>query len=357
MSQLSLLDDDTNRQLEELDQEAEDWKHDFDEYLNEDSSLIDSKWEMDEEDVAQNLWDESNAKIGSSRTWLRYFGGKTIAVPHILKSFPEGITEMMSPFVGGGSVELAAAASGIRVYSYDKFELLVKLWNTMFENAGVVAERAIELYPMDNATLKEMFKSGFFYNCEDLIEQCATCWVANKQDWNGRFLNASGFYDHRKNMFIKRRRIVRRALNPKFWHKWDAPNLSVECAIFEDSLDLHPDLFVYADPPYIGNERVYGKYRTKKTDPRYKEFNHYKFAEKMIARAETSKGGFAISYEDDKRGIIKRLYKNFEIIPMQWHQGSVASRQSSVAKRKRRDSNSTKEILIIHPPAINPLRS
>ena len=55
---------------------------------------------------------------------LRYPGGKTRAVKHILPHIPKGIKEFCSPFFGGGSVELAVADRGIPVYGYDIFQPL-----------------------------------------------------------------------------------------------------------------------------------------------------------------------------------------------------------------------------------------
>ena len=52
---------------------------------------------------------------------LRYPGGKSRAVKHILPYFPENTTTVVSPFMGGSSVELNLAAKGIEVYASDKF--------------------------------------------------------------------------------------------------------------------------------------------------------------------------------------------------------------------------------------------
>lgn len=329
--------------------------------------------ELPEDDTSAQLR-MLDTDVISSRTWIRYFGGKQTAVKEIVACFPDGLKEVVSPFVGGGSVELALAARGIRVKAFDKFDILVKCWNTMFEHAEAVAKIAYELYPTaprcmrcspDNDKtvdgvdrehcLKCMVINGEFHKIEDPILQAAWCWVANKQDWNGRFLGATGFYDHRpgmtideetgKDKYIKRRRIVRNALNPDKWARWQNPNITIEERDWKVSLAENPDAFVYADPPYVGNERVYGVYRTKKTHPDYEEFNHEDFAEHMIQRPN----GWVMSYVNDEKGIVRSLYKDFEIIPMRWHQGSVAT-------RGKRDSFSTKEITILKPPGINPLK-
>ncbi len=61
------------------------------------------------------------------KTPLRYPGGKSRAVKHILPLIPEDCEELCSPFLGGGSVELAVAGRGTPVHAYDVFEPLVVL--------------------------------------------------------------------------------------------------------------------------------------------------------------------------------------------------------------------------------------
>ena len=308
--------------------------------------------EQEYEEIEQMEMEESI----TAKTWLRYFGGKQAAVRDILKFFPPDITEVVSPFVGGGSVELALAVRGVKVIAYDKFDLLVNSWNAILDDAESCARLARRIYPMNPEKIRYMVKNHLFYNIKDPKKLAAFVWVANKQDWSGRLLSATGFADHRpgmtldkdtgKDIYESRRKIVRRALDPMFWRNWRNPNIEIREGCWTKSLkEWHPDAFLYADPPYVGREYVYGVYRTKKTHPDYEEFDHEEFAEHMIQRPN----GFVLSYMRDEHGMIEDLYKDFEIVDMRWHQGSVAS-------RKVRDSKSTKEITIIKPPAINPLK-
>jgi len=57
---------------------------------------------------------------------LRCGGGKTLAVGYIIEYLPESITKVVSPFFGGGSVEIAIAKElGVKVVAYDIFDVLV----------------------------------------------------------------------------------------------------------------------------------------------------------------------------------------------------------------------------------------
>ncbi len=70
---------------------------------------------------------------------LRYPGGKTRAVKHILPLFPEDMEELCSPFVGGASIELALANKGVNVYAYDIFDPLVCFWQKLSQNSDFLA--------------------------------------------------------------------------------------------------------------------------------------------------------------------------------------------------------------------------
>ena len=60
---------------------------------------------------------------------LRYGGGKSLAVGHVIEQLPAGLTRLVSPFVGGASVEIACANElGMEVTAYDVFDILTGYW-------------------------------------------------------------------------------------------------------------------------------------------------------------------------------------------------------------------------------------
>ena len=62
-------------------------------------------------------------------TPLRYAGGKTLAVGHIINILPDNIKRVASPFLGGASVEIAIAKElDIEVIGYDIFDILINYW-------------------------------------------------------------------------------------------------------------------------------------------------------------------------------------------------------------------------------------
>lgn len=64
---------------------------------------------------------------------LRYAGGKSLAVGYIIQLLPDNIKKVVSPFIGGASVEIAMAKElGIKVIGYDIFDVLVNYWQVQF---------------------------------------------------------------------------------------------------------------------------------------------------------------------------------------------------------------------------------
>ena len=60
---------------------------------------------------------------------LRYAGGKSLAVGKIIELLPSNLRRVVSPFIGGGSVEIAISKElDIPVVAYDIFDLLVNYW-------------------------------------------------------------------------------------------------------------------------------------------------------------------------------------------------------------------------------------
>lgn len=66
----------------------------------------------------ENLFEYSNNPTEnvdlnySMRSLLRYPGGKTRGVEFITQFFPKNLDKLLSPFFGGGSIELSIAAKG-----------------------------------------------------------------------------------------------------------------------------------------------------------------------------------------------------------------------------------------------------
>lgn len=90
----------------------------------------------------------------STKTVLRYPGGKSRAIKSILPYLPSDLKELCSPFFGGGSLEVYLAAQGVKVYGFDIFYPLVNFWQCTIENAEFLAQKVESYLPLS----KEEFK-------------------------------------------------------------------------------------------------------------------------------------------------------------------------------------------------------
>jgi site-specific DNA-adenine methylase len=106
------------------------------------------------------------------KTPLRYPGGKSRAVKHILPLIPESVERVCSPFFGGGSVELALASRGTQVFGYDKMKQLVWFWQGLCGDSNKLAdevEKLREQYLIRNGkTVTGCSKESFHQYREDL---------------------------------------------------------------------------------------------------------------------------------------------------------------------------------------------
>ena len=121
----------------------------------------------------------TNPRQNHPKSPLRYPGGKARAVNQILKILPASIEILVSTFVGGGSVEIAAAHLGIKVIGYDIFTPLVDFWTELLLKPDVLADKVMEFFPLPKDRFYELQKMSF----EDRLESAAVFYVLNRSSW------------------------------------------------------------------------------------------------------------------------------------------------------------------------------
>jgi len=81
---------------------------------------------------------------------IRYPGGKSLAVGYIVELLPINIKRVISPFFGGGSVEITISKYlGLEVIGYDIFEILMNYWNIQIEDPELLYEKLKEIKPTE----------------------------------------------------------------------------------------------------------------------------------------------------------------------------------------------------------------
>ena len=242
--------------------------------------------------------------VAQAKSPLPYPGGKTRAVQQIVALFPPDLDTLASPFVGGGSVELACASQGIRVYGYDGFEPLVDFWQVSLEDAATLAEVACRYYPLSRDKFYELQKR--YFTLPGRVERAAAFFVLNRSSYSGTTLSGGMSPGHPR--FTDR--AIRRLANLR------VDRLSVVHADFKVSLATHRNNFLYLDPPYANGSNLYGN-----RGDIHQDFDH-----EGLARLLHSRDSWVLSYNDCK--MVQDLYLGYKFFRPEWTYG-MSNRKSS----------------------------
>ena len=224
---------------------------------------------------------------------LAWPGAKTRLIKKILPMIPK--KPVCSPFFGGGSVELELAKTR-SVSGYDIMPSLVNFWQQMLATPGIVAKMAKSYYPMDKKrfiALKTRYRERYD------VKQAAQFYILNQTSMNAMMSNYG--WDH-----LTEVRFENLA-------KFSRPNLTVGFLPFRQSIPLHPNAFLYCDPPYCGkllDRRVY-------RDPLWKE--KPKFDHTLLAELLTSRDSWILHYDDCEK--VRKLYDGYKIMRYSWRYG------------------------------------
>lgn len=222
---------------------------------------------------------------------LRYAGGKTRAVNQIQSYLPD--EPIISPFLGGGSVELAHAKTH-GVIANDVCEPLINYWKILQSNPHQLQAALSELEPSKN--LYTIFKSSLTEGTG--LERAVKFFYVNRCCFSGCM--TGGFSGERFTDSCIRKLADVNLTNIEF-HTQD----------YVEFLSNYPDHFVYADPPYD----VPNLYLSS-------SFNHERLAALLHTRIR-----WILSYNDTP--LIRTLYADCEIVPIQWSYGMTKSKKSN----------------------------
>ena len=271
------------------------------------------------------------------KTPLRYPGGKSRAVKHILPHIPEDIERLCSPFFGGGSLELAIAARGTEVRGYDKMKQLVWFWQALCADNNKLADEVQNLrteYDIRNGdTVTGCSKTAFNQYREELktesfmfsYERAAKYYAINRASFSGATF--SGGWSEKASYARFTESSIQRLRD------FEAKNFRVDYADFEDAINYHPKAFLYLDPPYMlkgSQNSLYGV-----DGNLHSSFDHDKLHSLL-----TKRKGWVMSY--NKCETIEKMYEGYEIIDAEWAYGMKNQANKDTTKKMGKSS----EILI-----------
>lgn len=274
---------------------------------------------------------------------LRYPGGKSRAVGHILEHIPDDVNFLVSPFFGGGSVEFACARElNMEVRGFDIFDILTNYWKVQLMSPLSIYIILVGLYPDKEtyADVKQELKDHWEGTklIEDKVRLAALFWFNYNLSYGPGFLGwMSSIYEDEN----RYRRMIQ-----KVW-EFESPNTMVFCRSFEYVLEQYPRSFLYCDPPYMlgeGSSVFKGIYPQRNFPIHHKDFDHEKLRDMLHSHEER----FVLSYNDCDK--IREWYSDFEIVPLEWQYTMGQGETRIGANRKTDDRNhvkKSKELLIV----------
>lgn len=257
---------------------------------------------------------------------LRYAGGKSLAVGYILEYIPDKLNKLISPFMGGGSVEIACAKElGLKVMGYDLFDLLVNYWQIQIQNPHRLANLLSKWEPTKKKYQLVKKRLNSHWNKEkpitDRIELAAHYWFNHNLSYGPGFLGwMSSIYE----CSARYQRLLKKV------NDFKPGEISVKQATFEKIIPLHKKDFLYCDPPYYlnGDSKMFrGIYPQRNFPLHHNGFRHDKLRELL----KQHQGGFILSYNDCKT--IRNWYSDFEIKEVSW-QYTMGQGETRIGKNR-----------------------
>lgn len=252
---------------------------------------------------------------------FRYPGGKskTSVRDWILSAQPDDINEYREPFVGGGGIFFEMTG---KRWINDIHSGLIAVYKALRDRPEefITKCRRIKTHQPNDETTPSGKRNGQPKNkrMQDFFEyikmnededQALRYFYLNRTCYSGR-VN----YDRPSRLYFS---------NPNGWNIINTKRLDtaarhlrkvrITCQSYEALLhEPGQGVWIYVDPPYLVNTNLCPN------DKLYQHNFTFEQHEKLAADVRQSPHKIAISYDDDKDGIIRSLYKGFNIQPNNW---------------------------------------
>ncbi len=242
---------------------------------------------------------------------IRYAGGKSLAVGYVIEELPQ-VKRIISPFFGGGSVEIAIAQKlGIEVIGSDINIDLANYWHHQINEPAVLYEGLNNLEPTKKEynRVKEICKLHRKGQLElSKLDQAVYFFFNHNLSYGPSYIGwASNVYLN-EGKYQKMLEKVR---------DFDA-TIQVTCETFEVMFQKYPNDFFYCDPPYFlkqddsTSQMFAGIYPERNNPFHHKNFDH----EKLRDLLNQHQGGFIVSYNDCSKS--REYYKDYTLKYPSW---------------------------------------
>jgi DNA adenine methylase len=235
---------------------------------------------------------------------LRYAGGKSRGIKDICKYISPDIKELCSPFFGGGSVEIACAQNNIKVHGYDNFRPLVEFWQCLLDDPHRLVNIVRKYHPLARAKFYELQRTQNSFKTK--WERAAVYYVINRSSFSGTTLSGGMSPNHPRFTPSSIERLANFKVN----------GITVKVADFKDSIRRHKNTFLYLDPPYLTDQKLYG----------HNGSMHEGFDHKHLAGMLQEHKKWILSYNDSNE--IRSLYNGFVFMTPSWKYGMSSNKNS-----------------------------
>jgi len=278
---------------------------------------------------------------------IRYAGGKSLAVGHVVELLPNNIKKIVSPFFGGGSIEIAISQYlDLEVIGYDIFDILCNYWKFQIKKPKLLYEKLKELKPDKENFEKIRLILNDVWKGKVKLDPLT---LAVYYVYNFNLSYGPGFMGWSSDIYLneeKYNRVIEKIRD------FDPKNLKVECADFQEVIKNHPNDFLYCDPPYyIGEDSKMfkGIYPMRNIPVHHKGFPH----EVLRDLLKNHRGGFILSYNNCPT--IEEYYKEFQQSFPSW-QYTMGQGETRIGKNRIANGDDhikkSHEIIIFSPPKV-----
>lgn len=236
---------------------------------------------------------------------LRYPGGKTRArriLDKVFRAEYPGRRVLLSPFLGGGSVELHQMDAGFRVYANDLFRPLATFWQVLKTRPHELQDAVRAACPVSKEDFLRCRETIMMLT--DPLEIATAYFLVNRCSFSGATF-CGGFSQESADTRMTPSVIDRLGT-------LDLSGMTISCQEACEFLRAHPetrDTLVYADPPYVIESYIYGK-----NGDLHEAFNHAAFADVLKTRRD-----WVLSYNDCP--LVRELYAGCRFLETSWAYG------------------------------------
>jgi DNA adenine methylase len=291
------------------------------------------------------------------KTPLRYAGGKSRAIKHIAH-LAKNETTIISPFFGGGSLEVYWASNHKKVIGYDIFDVLVNFWNVLLNKNDELVIELKKIAPTKDEYIKVKEKLMRTSNTQKMLGDWKTDTYKRDDIINLSEVELAAYYYFNHNcsygpgylgwgssVYLKDDKWKNMIDNIQ---KFKVADMEVKKDSFENVLVNHNNDFIYLDPPYYtdmdGDNKMHSAIYPMKNIPVHHDgFNH----ELLRDLLKNHKGKFVLSYNNCET--IREYYKGFDQSFPTWNY-SMGNGETRIGKNRKQmgisNSKESHEILI-----------